>query len=138
MVPLVQLLYNISDPCKSLISQVHSGELQELMKGPYNPLRPSAPALQRTARQLTSSQVDDVVADYRGRVGSIYVLASKYKVHRNTIAARLKERGIVLGKQPMDEYEIGRARELRNEGRSWNAIGAAIGRDPKTVKNAVM
>lgn len=114
-----------------------SGELQRLIESPYNLTEQSRTPLQQTARQLSANQVDELVRDYLAGVGSIYVLAAKYKVHRNTIASRLKERGVIVGTQPMDTDEIQRARALQADGLSWNAIGAAIKRDPKTVKNAL-
>ena len=116
---------------------VHGGEFRALATAPPESTAHLTTPLQRTARQLSSSQVDELVEDYRAGAGSIYVLAAKYKVHRNTIAARLKERGLTLGKRPMDADEIKRAQELHGQGLSLNAIGAAIGRDPKTVKAAL-
>lgn len=77
-----------------------------------------------------------MVADYHNNVGSIYVLADRYRVHRNTIAQHLKERGVRLGPLPLQAFEAERARELHEQGVSLNAIGRALGRHPKTVKTA--
>jgi DNA-binding CsgD family transcriptional regulator len=70
-------------------------------------------------------------------VGSIYDLADIYGVHRNTVAHHLKAQEVKLGGRPMSSNEIDRAQELRQQGLSGNAIGRAIGRDPKTVRSAL-
>jgi hypothetical protein len=85
-------------------------------------------------RRLSPTDVDQLVADYRNGVGSIYDLADLYGVHRNTIAQHLKYRGVRLGPLPLQDFEATRARELHADGLSLNAIGRALGRDPKTVK----
>ena len=56
---------------------------------------------------------------------------------RGTVAQRLKERGVRLGRFPMEQSGIERARSLNGEGLSINEIGRLIGRDPKTVKAAL-
>ena len=89
-------------------------------------------------RRLSSHDVDQLVADYRRGIGSVYVLADIYGVHRSTIALHLKERGVRLGRQPLRPSEIKRARELHEKGQSLNAIGRSLGRDPKTVKAVVI
>jgi lambda repressor-like predicted transcriptional regulator len=71
-------------------------------------------------------------------VGSIYGLAEKYGVHRNTIAKHLRERGLELGRLPLTKNEVERIRELHAKGLSLNAIGRAVGRDPKTVKSLLL
>lgn len=75
-----------------------------------------------------------MVDDYRSGVGSTYTLADIYQVSRMTVSAHLKERGIMLGRQPLNASEVERAIELREEGWSFNAIGRALERDPKTVR----
>jgi DNA-binding CsgD family transcriptional regulator len=116
---------------------IQDGRLALPEDAEYNLSRPDRTAIQRTAKQLSARQIDELVAAYRGGKVSTYELAKKYKVHRNTIAKHLKARGLVVGAQPMSAGEIERACELQAEGLSWNAIGAAMGRDPKTVKKAI-
>jgi hypothetical protein len=67
-----------------------------------------------------------------------YDLAERYGIHRKTVSARLRARGMRPGHQPLSQEEITRARTLRDQGLSLNAIGRAIGRDPKTVKPATI
>ncbi|MGA0568137.1 helix-turn-helix domain-containing protein [Rathayibacter sp. KR2-224] len=81
--------------------------------------------------------MDQLVHEYCDGQGSIYELADRWGVHRNTIAKHLRSRGLELGRLPLANVEIERARKLRRHGLSFNAIGRELGRDPKTVKAAL-
>jgi len=135
MVLLRQALYNLGDPGKKLVRIVESGGFTELLQQPYNSSAQQKRI--RHARRLSSTQIAELVADYRAGAGSIYTLADKYDVHRNTVASVLKGQGVAIGKTAMNEQEVDPARMLLSDGLSWNAIGAKIGRDPKTVKKAL-
>lgn len=115
---------------KALVGMAERGELAGLLAQEPRQARPA----KGTNRHLTSADIDQLVVDYRGGVGSIYDLADLYGVHRNTIAQHLKDRGVRLGRLPLEDIEVRRARELHAQGLSLNAIGRAMGRDPKTVK----
>ena len=132
LVLLKRMLYNLSDPCKKLIRIVDSTEFGELLRQDYNPSEIPGPV--RRARRLSATNISELVGDYEAGGGSIYTLATKYGVHRNTIASLLKSQGVSVGKTAMNKDEIAWARQLLSEGLSWNAIGSKIGRDPKTVK----
>lgn len=132
---LQRALYNLSDPCKKLVRIVESTEFEDLTRQHYNPPAPAAPS--RRARRLSPTEDTQLAADYVSGAGSVYVLADKYRIHRNTVASLLKAQGLIIGKTPMNENEIAWARRLQAEGGSWNAIGAKLGRDPKTVKNTI-
>ena len=134
-VPLRRALYNLSDPCKKLVKIVESDEFGELAGQHYNPSEDKVPS--RRARRLSGPQVAELVTDYQAGVGSVYVLAAKYGLHRNTVASLLKSQGLHIGKSVMGESEIARARQLQSKGLSSNAIGVRIGRDPKTVKKII-
>jgi DNA-binding CsgD family transcriptional regulator len=112
---------------------VERGEVTKLLAQEPRPARPVGGA----NRRLSPADLDQLVAEYRGGVGSIYDLADIYGVHRNTIAQHLKDRGVLLGPLPLQDFEVERAQELYGQGLSLNAIGRALGRDPKTVKAAV-
>lgn len=127
-------LYNPNDPCKKLIRIVEKGGLWDLRELDYNPRDRNAPY--RSARRLTEEQLRDLVADYKTGTHTVYTLAAKYKVHRHKISAVLRSHGLTLGRTPMSEAEVERARTLQAQGLSWNVIGKTIGRDPKTAKAA--
>jgi DNA-binding CsgD family transcriptional regulator len=78
-----------------------------------------------------------MVADYRRGGATTYDLADRYGVHRNTVSAHLRARGLKPGHQPLSQEEAIHARTLRAQGLSLNAIGRAVRRDPKTVKTAI-
>lgn len=122
---------NTPPPVRRLFELVRNGGLAKLLTGPPRPVLLSN---RRRLRQLSAADVDRLVRDYCDGAGSIYDLAKMYGVSHGTVSRRLKERGLELGHQPMTMSEIARARELYQEGLSFNAIGRALGRDPKTVK----
>ncbi len=128
-----EVLANLTEVAKRLFGFVQRGELAVLLLNKPRDQRPS----HRAQKRLSPDEVDQLVTDYQAGEGSIYYLANKYGVHRNTISAHLKDGGLQLGHQPLSEHEIHRAQELHAEGRSLNAIGRVIGRDPKTVKVAI-
>jgi hypothetical protein len=128
-----EVLANLTKPVEALLGAVSRGEVSEVLSREPRP----AQVVSGGNRRLSPADVDQLVADYRAGVGSVYVLADRYGVHRNTVAARLKERGVPLGRQPLDEFETKRARELHDKGLSLNAIGLELGRDPKSVKRSV-
>jgi lambda repressor-like predicted transcriptional regulator len=125
-------LANLTEAVKSLFRLAESGELALLLGRELRDARPS----HRSVKTLSADEIDQLVKDYR-TARSIYVLAERYGVHRNTVAAHLKARGIALGKSSLSSKEVERVRQLNENGLPLNAIGRAIGRDPKTVKNAL-
>jgi transposase-like protein len=129
-----EVFANLTKPMQALAGMVERGELATLLAG--DP-RPSASSNRRHQRRLTSADVDQLVREYCDGIGSIYDLAERWGVHRNTIAKHLRDRGLELGRLPLTSQEIDLVRELRGQGLSLNAIGRAIGRDPKTAKSAV-
>jgi hypothetical protein len=126
-------LANLSTGLKSLFTMLRSGELNTILLLDPRP----AQRVGGKNRRLSPTDIDQLVADHRGGAGSIYDLAEIYGVHRSTIALNLKERGMRLGRRPMEPAEIAKARELSERGFSLNAIGRSIGRDPKTIKAAL-
>jgi DNA-binding NarL/FixJ family response regulator len=128
-----EVLANLTEAVRALFRIVEHGALAEILA--YSP-RPGRP-VSGANRRLSAAEIDQLVEDYRSGVGSIYDLAYIYGVHRNTVAVHLKGRGVLLGHQPLNEREADRAIALRKEGLSFNAIGRALGRDPKTVKAVV-
>jgi transposase-like protein len=127
------VLANQTGAMRALCNLLVRGEISDVLARSPRPGRPVAGA----HRRLSPIEIDQIVEDYRTGVGSIYDLADIYGVHRSTLAQHLKARGVELGGRPMTLNEIDEARELRRQGLSGNAIGRAIGRDPKTVRSAL-
>ncbi|GAA3734857.1 hypothetical protein GCM10022239_08730 [Leifsonia bigeumensis] len=126
------MLANLTTGVKNLVRLVKDGGLAALLG--------NEPRTERAGisgqRRLTMPEVGQLVEDYRS-VRSVYKLAEIYGIHRNTVSQHLKARGVTIGRQPLVEPEIIRARELHDGGLSLNAIGRALGCDPKTVKSVL-
>lgn len=132
LVPLSEALQNPSTPVVSLMRLVDSPEFGDLLQN--EPLE--QPEGFDSQTRLSTEDVGQLVDEYRAGT-TVYELQARYGVHRNTVSAHLKQCGVNVGKQPLSESEIARARALHSEGLSLNAIGRTMGRDPKTVKNAL-
>ena len=130
-VHLTDALYNLPTPARRLFEALQRGDLAG------GKPRETTPMLRRRLRHLSPADVDQLVSDYCAGHGSIYELADRWGVHRNTIAKHLKSRGLELGRLSLTSEEIRRAQALRESGLSFNAIGRALDRDPKTVKSAL-
>jgi lambda repressor-like predicted transcriptional regulator len=102
-----------------------------------NEPRERTPVKHGRHKRLSPANIDALFCEYCDGLGSIYELADHWGVHRNTIAKHLKSRGLELGRLSLTSDEIRRVSELRKRGLSINAIGRAIGKDPKTVRAAL-
>lgn len=128
---LTDALYNLPTPVKRLFEALHRGDLAG------GKPRETTPTLQRRLKRVSPTDVDQLVREYCDGEGSIYELADRWGVHRNTIAKHLRSRGLELGRLSLTNDEVRRAQRLRDDGLSFNAIGRELGRDPKTVKSAL-
>ena len=135
MVPLRDLLYNLNGHAKRLLEQMQlNGGMKKLLAGKPRESRVAPPP----QRKLSSQQLEILVRDYKAGAGSIYSLAKVYGISHHTVSAHLRAAGLKLGYKPMSNKEVQKAQKLRSEGLSLNAIGRALGRDPKTVKNVLV
>jgi hypothetical protein len=129
---LSDVLANIRKGARPLFNMVRTPEFAHILGGSVRDRRPSF----TQARQLSPAFVDQLASEYRAGA-SVYKLQARHGVSRGTIAKYLRGRGLVLGKQPLSQTEIARANELFQQSLSLNAIGRAMGRDPKTVRRAI-
>lgn len=119
-VHLTDALYNLPTPVKRLFEALHRGDLAG------GEPRETIPTSQRRLKRLSPADVDQLVREYCDGQGSIYELADRWGVHRNTIAKYLKSRGLELGRLSLTNDEVRRAQRLRDDGLSFNAIGRDI------------
>jgi DNA-binding NarL/FixJ family response regulator len=112
---------------------VERGELAALLQQPVRDCPDGFTPQQR----LSKLEIDQLVQAYRAGEGSIYTLAKRFGIHRQTVALYLKEHGCVLGRRPFSEDELKRVLDLQANGWTANRIGRAIGRDPKTVRTTL-
>lgn len=101
-VHLFNAFSNLTTPVRNLFEALRRGDLMKL-RG-HAPRVPN-PERQRRQRRFLPSDVDQLVQDYLCGVGSVYGLAKKYGVHRNTIAKHLRDRGVELGRAPLTQSE---------------------------------
>jgi hypothetical protein len=118
---------------KRLIEMVKSGALAGLLS---SDARPAAPHAAQQLR-LNPADIDAMAADYMAGGQSIYDLAAKYGVHRVTVSRHLRSRGLELGRQPLNEAEVRRAKELRAKGLTFKAIGERLGRGTTAARAAI-
>ena len=134
MVHRSEVLANLTAGVKILFRIIENRELAAILHSEPRGLRPARVG----QKHLSGAEIDHLVQDYKSGIGSIYDLADSYGVHRTTIAKHLKIQGVRMRNIPLDVSEVKRARQLRDEGLSLNAIGRKLGRDPKTVKHAII
>lgn|GEM_PF-5149717 len=133
--PLRDVLYNLNGPAKRLLERLRlDGGMKKLLAGKPRESRAAPPP----QRKLSPKQLEVLVRDYKAGAGSIYSLAKVYGISHHTVSAHLRAAGLKLGYKPMSNREIEKARKLRSEGLSFNAIGRALARDPKTVKSVLI
>jgi len=128
-----ETLANPPTPAKRLFQSVRRGEIQALLGSEPR----HVPASASPQRRLKPQEVDRMASEYRSGKTSTDALAEKYTVDPKTVAAHLRSRGLRLGRLPLNNEEIRRAKELHAHGLSLNAVGRRMGRDPKTVKAAI-
>lgn len=99
--------------------------------------RVAEPSIHQRQRRLNAEQKQELVNDYKAGEGSIYKLAKIWGISAHTVSKHLRAAGLSIGFKPLSYPEIAKARDLRKEGLSFNAIGRALKRDPKTIKSAL-
>jgi DNA-binding CsgD family transcriptional regulator len=132
-VPLKDGLYNLTTAVSALLGRLQRDGIGSFLDKEQREL-PTAPLPQR---RLTSPQVEQLVMDYKAGVASAYVLARNYGIDRSTVSGHLRAAGLKLGRLPLTDVEVEHAAKLRADGKSFNAIGLAMKRDPKTIKKAL-
>lgn len=99
--------------------------------------RPSK-VLPDQARRLTDVEKAELARDYvRGM--TVYELAAKYAVQRQTVSAHLKRLGVAMRQQGLSEVHVDRAVELYEQERlTLKQVGAKLGADAGTVRLALI
>jgi DNA-binding CsgD family transcriptional regulator len=123
----------MTEPLKRLIRALGEGKIAELLSGEPRVTRTTSRSRQR---RLTVEQKSELVDQYKAGGESIYSLAKTWGISPHTVSTHLRAAGLSLGFKPLSSAEIKKVHELRGEGLSFNAIGRALGRDPKTIKAA--
>ena len=128
-----EVVANLAEPLKLLFGLLHKDGFAPFLAGSIRQQLTAS----RPQRRLTPEQLQDLVSNYEAGKGSIYSLVKVYGISHHTVSAHLRATGLMLSHQPLSNGEIEKARQLRRAGLSFNTIGGALGRDPKTVKRVL-
>jgi hypothetical protein len=82
---------------------------------------------------LTANEIEEIVAAYEAG-STAKELGVRWGIHRSTVSALLKGRGLVLRNRPLDEGEVAAAIRLYQSGLSLVAVGERLARDPSSVR----
>ncbi|QRY40574.1 helix-turn-helix domain-containing protein [Microbacterium hominis] len=120
-----------SRPLLALRDALGRGEIQRVLQGP---LREHV-AGTRSLRQMTPELLERVVSDYRSGL-SVYAIAEKHGIHRQTVTNHLVDAGITL-RRTITDSERQRARELYDSGAYIKDIAKVLHRNPATIAKLV-
>lgn len=128
MVPLLQVY---SNPVPGQVSP------QELLFRSSSSKRPEGTSLKsrRTARQLRSHEIDEVVSRY-DEITNIRQVAREFRLSRTTVARLLADRGVNTSRS-MTPAEVKVAAEMYRRGESSGTIGVSLGFDNHTILKAL-
>jgi hypothetical protein len=88
-------------------------------------------------RRLRGREIDELVRNYQKGLG-VYELATRYKIHRETVSLILRRQGIPRRYRLIQGEQLDQAVAAYEAGRSLAAIGAAIGVSPTTIRKALI
>lgn len=88
-------------------------------------------------QHLTPHEIERLLARYQAG-STAKELGDLWGVHRATVSALLKERGVQLRNRPLDEGEVSAAIRLYQSGLSLAAVGQRLSRDPNSVRLALL
>ncbi len=87
----------------------------------------------RTARQLRSSEIDELVASYQAGA-TVFELAARFNIHRSTVGRHLKERGIDTRGPILGSNEVQEAVDLYQAGWTLDKIAKRHGVGYETIR----
>lgn len=80
----------------------------------------------RTARQVSPAEVDELVTAYAAGA-TVYELAERFGIHRDTIGKHLRARGLVTVKPGLHPDDLPAALELYRAGQTYAQIAVKFG-----------
>ena len=91
----------------------------------------------RAGVRLPATRVRELVAGYEAGA-TVYELADRFGVHRDTVSAHLHRQGVPMRRQGLNEAEVDRAVRLYIAGGSLGRVGSHLGVDAHTVRSALL
>ncbi|GAA1644644.1 hypothetical protein GCM10009764_77840 [Nocardia ninae] len=98
--------------------------------------RPSV-TLPARARRLTNQEKAELARDYLGGM-TVYEVAEKFSIQRQTVSAHLKRMGVPMRQQGLSDEQVDQATELYAEGLTLKQVGLKLGVDAGTVRLALL
>jgi DNA-binding CsgD family transcriptional regulator len=99
--------------------------------------RQRVPSRQRQAqRRLTAAQAEQLATAYEGGA-SIKELAARWRLHRTTVAAQLRQAGVRLHRQGIPADRLDEALQLYGDGWSCQRLAERYACDAETVRQAL-
>lgn len=120
-----------SRPPLALHDALRRGEIRRVLRGP---VRTHAPGT-RSLRQMNPTILKEIVSDY-GSGLSVYAIAQRHGIHRQTVTTHLVEAGVAL-RRTITDAERQRARELYDSGAYIEDIAKTLRRNPATIAKMV-
>lgn len=90
----------------------------------------------QTQRRLTAEQLKQLIAEYEAGA-SMKELATRWNLHRTTVAAQLRQAGVQLRRQGVPDTLLDEAIRLYGEGWSCRRLAERYGCDAETVRQAL-
>jgi len=87
---------------------------------------------QKVPRRLSGHEVSELVPGYQ-RGFTVYELASRFGIHRETVSSVLEREGVPRRQRPLSPSQVEMAVDLYESGWSLARVGAGLGCDPSTV-----
>jgi transposase-like protein len=104
---------------------------------PKGPSEPIPRTIRQTQRRLRGPEIDALAAGYQAGA-TVYELAGQFGVHRNTVSASLKRRGVGLRFQSLSATQVTDAIQFYHEGLSLLKVGERVGCGTECVRQALM
>lgn len=101
---------------------------------PYTPPRQVRP--KQAQRRLRSEQIEELVVAYQAGA-TVYELADRFKIHRQTVSDLLKRRSVPRRLAPLTREQISEAIALYSSGLSLVAVADCLGCHHATVWRAL-
>lgn len=128
MVRLSETEQNKAARALNLALRVLGGELPQPPRH-----RPGVQTVVQQQRRLTPAETELVAAEYRDGK-TTYELATDWQINRSTVTMALKRARVPIRRPRLSHEQLLEAAALRQEGWSFNRLGAKFGIDPKTIK----
>lgn len=91
----------------------------------------------KQVRRLTDIEKAELARDYQ-RGMTVYELAEKFSIQRQTVSKHLHSMGVPMRQQGLSEEQVDRAAELYDEGLTLKQVGTKLGVDAGTVQLALI